>query len=211
MRRGVAWGFERIKATGQTNRHRSDARRSPRPTSAALQLGPRSRLWRRASGTAQGAGGANREGGEDDLFGRGELPGLEADPALTSAPLLSAVEPTSQPGGWLVFRRSSRQGWRSLPIPLAPIARNPRGRLQASMDVAHLLEVGADDFLRDAGPPVEIQGGKLLRGVLTAILQLQVDDLGLGREVNEDEPVRVGSLVDGEGARRRARMSGIRR
>jgi hypothetical protein len=49
------------------------------------------------------------------------------------------------------------------------------------MDVPHFLQIGADDFLRDAGPPVEIEGSKLLRRVLAAVLKLQVDDLRLGR------------------------------
>ncbi|HYU31926.1 MAG TPA: hypothetical protein VEW48_07165 [Thermoanaerobaculia bacterium] len=38
-------------------------------------------------------------------------------------------------------------------------------------------------------PPVEVQGGKLLRRVLAAVLHLRVDDLRLGGQVAEDEPV----------------------
>lgn len=48
------------------------------------------------------------------------------------------------------------------------------------VDVPHFLEIGANDLFGDAGPPVEVQGGELLRRVLTGVLHVQVDDLGLG-------------------------------
>jgi hypothetical protein len=67
------------------------------------------------------------------------------------------------------------------------------------MDIPHLLEVGADDLFGDAGLPVEVQGGELLRRVLTGVLHVQVDDLRLGGQVDEDEPPPVGLVVDGEG------------
>ena len=49
--------------------------------------------------------------------------------------------------------------------------------------VATLLEVWPDDLFEDAGPPVEVQGGELLRRVLADVLHVQVDDLGLGGQV----------------------------
>jgi hypothetical protein len=67
------------------------------------------------------------------------------------------------------------------------------------VDVPLLLEVRADDLFGDAGPPVAVQGGELLRRVLADVLHLQLDDLRLRGQVDEDEPVGVGMLVDGEG------------
>ena len=67
------------------------------------------------------------------------------------------------------------------------------------MDVPHLLEIRADDLLRDAGPPVEVESRELLRGFLAAVPHLHVDDLRLRGQVDQDEPVPVGSLVDREG------------
>jgi hypothetical protein len=61
-------------------------------------------------------------------------------------------------------------------------------------DLPHLLEIGANDLLWDAGPPVEIEGGKLLRLIFAAVLKLQVNDLRLGRQVDEVEP--VAAVVD---------------
>ena len=49
------------------------------------------------------------------------------------------------------------------------------------------------------GPPVEVQGGELLRRMLADVLHLQLDDLRLGGQVDEDETVGVWMFVDGEG------------
>src|SRR6476661_10463863 len=51
-------------------------------------------------------------------------------------------------------------------FPLPPVARDPGIGLQAGVDVLQLLGVGADDLFRDAGPPVHVAGGVLLRRIL---------------------------------------------
>src|SRR5215210_905340 len=72
-------------------------------------------------------------------------------------------------------------------------------RLQPEVDVPHLLEVRLDDLFGDAGPPVEVQGGKLLRRVLAGALHLQLDDLRLRRQMDEPETPAVRKAVDSEG------------
>jgi hypothetical protein len=60
----------------------------------------------------------------------------------------------------------------------------------------------ANDLRRIAGPPVQVESRKLLRGVPTRALHPKVDDFRLRGQVDEGERpcAPVGRWVDGEGA-----------
>lgn len=99
----------------------------------------------------------------------------------------------------------------SSPVPPSPNRWRSREPASGGRGCSASLGGRANDLLGHAGPPVEVQGGELLRRVLAGVLHVQVDDLRLRWQVDQDEPPPVGRVVDGERGRRRARRRRRRR